>query len=54
MLNKNKERGILFIILANIVFATSYYIANKSASLDNLYSIPTIAVIILVHYMVLV
>lgn len=52
MLNKNKERGILFIILANIVFATLYYIANKSTSLDNLYSIPTIAVIILVQYII--
>ena len=52
MLNKNKERGILFIILANLVFATSYYIANKSTSLDNLYSIPTIAVIILVQYII--
>jgi len=52
VLDKNKNRGILFIILANIVFAVSYYIANKNSSTSNLYATLIIAVSILIQYVI--
>ncbi|NLZ34881.1 MAG: SdpI family protein [Clostridiales bacterium] len=51
-MDKNKNRGILFIILANIVFAVSYYIANKNSSTSNLYATLIIAVSILIQYVI--
>lgn len=51
-MNKNKDRGLLFIILADIIFAFLYYVANKNSWIDKLYIIPAISVAILVVYMI--
>jgi len=51
-LNKNKERGLLFIVLANIIFAFLYYFFSKENAIDKLYVIPVISVTILVVYII--
>ncbi|MGG7178443.1 SdpI family protein [Clostridium paraputrificum] len=52
MLNRNKERGILLIILANMFFSVFYYMTYKSIMIDNLYYLPVISFIILIQYLV--
>lgn len=52
MMNKNKDRGLIFIILGNIIFTLLYYYINRADSLDKLYVIPIISIVILFQYII--
>lgn len=54
MIISNKEKGLLFIIVANIVFTIFYYAGMKNDSSANLMCIPVIALVVLAQFIIFV